>query len=276
MGIKQAVQWFSNLRNTADYSLRQKIGWKRRGLSFENEPKNGLFRHLPETDRQRAEERSSYLLKTYHLPRFRDASTRDNYLENLYYLDMLEKALTESKQTLPESIDAADIGPSSWFYVQALHALLSWWSYPQQRKVKLSGYEADPYRLYSNFYSRHDHARAHIRDLMDANYFAEPFHFQPVRFDLITMLFPFVFIDDHLGWGLPTKFFRPQNMMADAWQSLKPGGILIVVNQGEKEHMAQRAMMEELGIHILTAFKHESLFYSYEHDRFVMVAAREN
>lgn len=275
MGIKQTVQWFSDLRNTADYSLRQKIGWKRTGLRFENELKDRLFKQLPEAERQRAVERSATLLKTYHLAKFRDASSVDNYLENLYYLDMLDKALNESQQTLAEKIDAADIGPSSWFYVQALHALLSWWSNPQQRKVTLSGFEADPYRLYRNFHSRYDHARAHIRNLQDVNYLTKPFHLQPVSFDLITMLFPFIFMDDHLAWGLPKKLFQPQKMLIEAWQSLKPDGILIVVNQGEKEHLAQQAMMEKLGIRILTAFKHESLFYSYDYDRFVMAAARE-
>jgi SAM-dependent methyltransferase len=269
MGFQQAFQWWFDLRNRADFALRRRIAWNRPGLRIENEPKTKLLLD-PEVDRLAAA-----LVQTYHLAPFRDASRADNYLENLYYLDLLEKALKASGGELPGEIEAADIGVSSWFYVQALHSVLTWWRCPEQRKVSLRGYEADPYRVYADLYSRYDHARAHMRGLSGVSYVPVPFITQPDAFDLVTMLFPFVFVDDALRWGLPGRMFEPADLLAAAIESLKPGGILIIVNQGKAEHDRQREMLTAAGLPIAAAYRHEPCFYSYPIDRYVLVSRRE-
>lgn len=269
------IQWLIDLRNRADYGLRQRIAWRWNGLAFTNQPKEGLFRHLPEEKRKKTEARASDLIRKYHFSAFRDASPVDNYLENLYYLDLLEKALEAAGEKLPSDIEAADIGCSSWFYVQALFALLSWWDCPSERQVSLTGYEADAYRVYAGFHSRADHARAHLRGLREAVYLPQAFQADPGRFDLITMLFPFVFIKDHLQWGLPARMFDPVVLLSAASASLKPGGLLVIVNQGEEEHREQRRMLEGQGLAVLAACRHNPYFYSYDIDRFVLVSSHE-
>jgi hypothetical protein len=263
------------IRNSLDYPLRQLFRWRRPGLVFPNEPKERLFDALDEPDRSRAEAQAKRLLQTYRLHRLFSANTRDNYRENLYYLDMLEQALDKIQAHLPGAISAADIGPSHWFYVQALHAVLKWYECPKGRQVVLNGFEVDPYRVYADLHSRWDHARAHMRGLQDVQYLPYRFRRQPGGFDLITMYYPFVFPDDHLKWGLPEILFDPEGLLCDAWESLKPGGVLVIVNQGEKEHRAQKSMLLQAGIQPLAAYEHHSLLYHYDIPRYVL-ASRKN
>ena len=272
---------FSTLRNALDFPLRQLFRWRRRGLEIRNEPKDRLFADLPDEARPLAKATANRLVNDYHLQRFYAHSRADNYCENLYYLELLESALQRSRAVLPDVVHAADIGPSQWFYVQGLHALLTWYCpvggspLPEGgRAVALSGWEADAYRVYLDFYSRHDHALAHIRDLKDVEFVPLNFEQQPQAYQFITMLFPFVFLKDHLHWGLPQPMFAPADLLADAWASLAPGGWLIIVNQGEAEHQTQRELLSATGITPAADFRHESLLYRYELARYVMAARR--
>lgn len=262
------------VRNGVDFPLRQIFRWRRPGLVFPNQPKDNLFAGMEESARSQAEEQARRLLQTYKLQALYSASTRDNYLENLYYLDLLEQALDRIGASLPPVIAAADIGPSHWFYVQALYALLQWRDCPAGRQVELSGFEADPYRVYADLRSRWDHAQTHMRGLQGVQLYPHGFRQQPRKFDLITMLFPFVFLEDHLKWGLPGALFDPDELLCRAWASLKPGGILVIVNQGEKEHLAQNRRLQQSGIQPLAAYEHHSLLYHYDIPRYVLAASR--
>ncbi len=266
------LEMLAMMYNAIDYPLRQFFRWQRPGLQFRNEPKGDLFDHLPEPDCLAAR-----LLAEYHLQPFHENSTANNYRENLYYLELLEQAFNLTPRKFSQQVIAADIGPSHWFYVQALHAWLTWWNCPEGRQVTLTGYEADAYRVYANFYSRHDHALAHMSNLPNVHYLPRRFERQPAAFDIITMLFPFVFKRDHLTWGLPLNIFSPLRLLSDAWDSLRPGGVLIVVNQGEDEHRAQRQLMAEAGIPISTASQqgHVSPLFQYDLPRFFVTAVHD-
>ncbi len=264
-----------HLRNAVDYSLRQLFGWRRSGLHFHNESKDKLFSNLDRIDQENAQRIARRLCEDYHLLQFYNQSRAENYRENLFYLEMLEQALNTTGCKLPKVIRAADIGCSHWFYVQALHALLTWWNAPEGRQVDLTGYEIDAYRVYANFYSRYDHAQAHINTLRNVHYLPQAFAAQPAQFDFITMLFPFVFIKDHTRWGLPRNLFSPEKLLTDAWNSLKPGGILIIVNQGEDEHRVQKERLITLGVRPRAAFKHNSILFHYNIPRFVLAGQKD-
>lgn len=266
----------SILRNAIDYPLRQFFHWSRSGLLIRNEPKDNLFAHLVEAERVQTENSAARLLKEYHLDRFCADSTADNYRENLFYLALLEKALNETSSDLPQTIAVADIGSSDWFYVQALYALLKWWRCPGSRDVTLNGYEPDAYRVYVGFHSRFDHAQANLRGLERVHYLPRAFEQHPGAFELITMLFPFVFLQDHLKWGLPYALFKPCELLSDAWRSLKPGGVLVIINQGEREHQAQLGMLGSADIQIVSSFRFDSHLYPYELPRFAVVAQRDD
>jgi SAM-dependent methyltransferase len=264
-----------SLRNAVDYPLRQGIRLRRAGLVLRNEAKYDLFAHLPPDRREGAEGRAASLLKAYHLQDFYDQSPRENYRENLYYLELLEQALEAAPASLPDPLRAADVGPSHWFYVQALYGLLKYWRCPAGRAVELSGYEMDAYRVYADLHSRYDHAMAHVGSLEGVRYLPQAFTPQPAAFDLAIQLFPFIFLPDHLEWGLPSGTFEPSGLLRDVWDSLKPGGLLVIANQGETEHAAQIEMLGKVGITPRAAFCFESPFFHYDIQHYVLVSRRD-
>jgi len=264
------------LRNLFDYPLRQLFHWRRKGLRIKNEPKEDLFAHLEETNHSQTQAIADRLFREYHLDSLYSTSSRDNYRENLYYLSMLESAFTAVNPSLPARLFAADIGPSHWFYVQALYAALKRWRDPEGRDVTLSGFEGDAYRVYADFYSRYDHARAHIADLPGVEFIPFAFRPQPAAYDIITLFFPFIFLKDHLEWGLPATQFDPTALLQNAWLSLKPGGLLIIANQGNSEQQKQHDLFHQLNIPIKTSFLFESPLYQYDIPRFITITCREH
>jgi hypothetical protein len=94
--------------------------------------------------------------------------------------------------------------------------------------------------------------------------------------DLITMFFPFVFDRDHLEWGLPLSIFKPIDLLQQAWNNLKPGGMMLVVNQGKAEHDRQAAMFTELDIPVMASFHMDPLLFHYDYDRFILVGGRHD
>ena len=272
--LKRFVLLYARVRNYLDYPLRQVIRWQRGGLHLPDQPKDHLYDHLPAFERQLALESARRLLAEYHLEWLYTHSTADIYRENLFYLALLEAALQSVPVELPDHLTVADIGPSAWFYVQSLYAVLCWRCCPSRRQVTLIGYERDAYRVYRDFRSRYDYATAYIANLDGVQYMPRAFEKNPATFDLITLLFPFIFLHDHLEWGLPTTLFNPTQLLADAWVSLKPGGVMLIVNQGETENRQQLELLRQVGIESSAAFLFESPLYRYDIPRYCIAALR--
>ena len=273
--FRQISSIYLRLRNAVDYPLRQFFHWRRGGLRLPSGSHTGLFNDLPTGQGARAVLLADRLRTDYHLDPIMEDSTPGVYRENLFYLDLLETALERVDVSLADPLAAADIGPSHWFYVRALVSLLHWWRCPRGRGLELTGYEVDAYRVYANFHSRYDYAQVYIRDLPDVTYLPQPFQQKESSLDLALMLFPFVFERDHLRWGLPAGLFQPERLLEDAWLSLKPGGVLVIVNQGLEEHTAQAARLASLGIVPRAAYRQDPLLFTYPLDRYVLVATRE-
>lgn len=262
------------LRNNLDFLLRRRIRWQRKGLRLKKQPASDLFSYLPAGHQQQALDLSARLIKEYHLQAFQADSSPVNFRENLFYLSMIENALSKSRVSLPGVIHAGDIGPSHWFYVQALYAALKWYGERSGRQVHLQGFEIDPYRVFVNLHSRYDHAIAHVRDLPGVDYVPRPFEASPGTYDILFQFFPFIFEEDHLQWGLPLSSFKPDQLLCAAWDSLKPGGILIIANQGEAEHNQQKRMLSDMGITPDVSFVQDPLLFRYDLDRFILGATR--
>ena len=81
-----------------------------------------------------------------------------NFKENLYTKEVLESCF--EKQNLSK-INVLDIGCKNWFYAKGEHDFFN--SFCDE--IYLNGIEIDPYRLYSNFYSRYEVAKFYIKDL---------------------------------------------------------------------------------------------------------------
>ncbi|MBI5834465.1 MAG: hypothetical protein HZB16_19375 [Armatimonadetes bacterium] len=268
----------SDWRNQVDYGLRQRLRlsparWLlRRGVRLRAEDKQGQF-----DDRPGLADRVDALCRDFHLDDLRRRTSRANFAENLYYLELLARA-TELGRGLgwqpPGQLAAADIGVSHWFYAQSLLACLRWWGCARGRVVTIDGYEADPWRLHADLFTRADHAAAHMAEAAALHYRPESFAAAPGRYHWVSMLFPFVFVADHRRWGLPAPLHQPRELLAAAWESLAPGGLLVIANQGDAEQTAQLALMAELGLPAPLSEPFDSAFYQYKVPRRLTVACR--
>jgi hypothetical protein len=262
------------LINPLDYYLRQHLHPRVRTVDRPRIGTPDLIGRYKVGKREKAAQEIERLTSLYHFDYFSAAHTLDEAKENFFYLAMVDKALQRTGINLPDSIQAADVGPSSWFYVHALFAALTWFGADYPRAIHLTGFEVDPYRMYSNFHTRMDHALGNMRGLPSVEYIDQGFTPQSGTFDVITLFFPFVFEKDHLEWGLPGKMFDPENLLTTVWGNLKTGGAMMIVNQGVKEHLEQLKRLERCGIPVAAALRMEPLLYSYPLDRYIITAKK--
>ncbi len=263
-----------NLRNMVDYPLRQFFHLRRGTVSYVDDREFDDYAQLPEPDRTRAQQYEKRYLNQYRLGKIKGELTAGNYYENVFYLHMLEQSFDQLKLVVPQEIRAADIGTSHWFYVQALWSFYSWYQTDTARQVILDGYEADAYRIYSDFHSRYDHAITHIGGLQDVHFKPTGFPSDEIQYDIITLFFPFVFEKDLLQWGLPAKVHHPGELIKIAWNSLKPNGVLMIVNQGIEEHRMEQKICDELSIPTNVTLHIEPLLYKYDYERYVIAAIK--
>lgn len=262
-----------DLWNTLDFWLRQHIHWRRRGFRLATVKNRLLFDHLSSQEKDRALSISGRLLETYHLRSLENETSTGNYQENLFYLHMLEEGFQRAGIRAGHEIKAVDIGASHWFYVHALYSFLAWYQSGQPRNIQLDGYELDAYRVYADLYSRYDHALGHIGSLEGVHYHPERFTTQISVYDFAFMFFPFIHIHDHLGWGLPTTLFSPGELLQSAWDSLRPGGRLFIVNQGSDEHGHQLEMLAGHKIPVAIHFEMDPILFRYDLPRFITVSS---
>ncbi|MCE1255194.1 MAG: hypothetical protein LWX83_16805, partial [Anaerolineae bacterium] len=93
-------------------------------------------------------------------------------------------------------------------------------------------------------------------------------------FDMITHFFPFIYIKDHLEWGLPGELFSPEKLLLDAWRNLKIGGLYLIVNQGDQEYQKQKEMLTNIGAQIKVSFCMQSPLYRYDNEHYIMAAVK--
>jgi hypothetical protein len=252
------------LRNAVDFPLRQLFQWRRRGCRLPSEAKEGLFAPdvLPEMER---------LVSTYGLQRWARESGAVDFAASLFYLQMLERAFAAAKVTLPHPVVALDAGPSDWFYVQALHGLLSRYAAAEHRSVKLDGVELDAFRIYRDLYSRHDWADAYRAGLQGVDYIPGDLRGYQLKVDLAFMLFPFLFPKDLRRWGLPRRYLQPKALLEHVYSLVRPGGFLVIANVGEAERIEQHRLLNALGLRPIWWAPHESPFFTYPLQRIVTV-----
>lgn len=257
-----ALDW---LRNEMDFRLRMLLRWRRPGARLPAEAKDGLFEPelLPEVRR---------LVQAYGLADWERVSGRVDFAASLFYLQMLERALTAAEIRLPPDLTALDAGCGDWFYVQALAGLLRYFG--GTRAVTLIGVEVDAYRPYADFRSRVDWADAYMNGLAGVSYLASDIRrFRtPVRIGF--MLFPFLFGADVRRWGLPGRYLQPAALLAHVWSLVEPGGLLVIANLGEAEREAQHRLLQEAGLQPVWWGRHESPLFTYREPRFVTVVRK--
>jgi SAM-dependent methyltransferase len=263
-----------DLRNRLDFAIRQRVRFPSRAVNVKAGTQPDFMAAYPKEIRPQAVDEIARLRAAYPDAGIEANVSEREIRENYFYLAMLDEAFRRSVAALPAEVTAADIGPSSWFYARALFAALSTYGTSQPRAVNLIGFEVDAYRLYADFHTRRDHALANMHGLSDVMYVDHGFEPRDNTYDVLTVFFPFVFQKDHLEWGLPRRLFNPARLLGDAMASLKPGGLLVVVNQGLDEHEEQKRLLREAGITPAIAFKMDPLLFDYSLDRYIITVKK--
>jgi SAM-dependent methyltransferase len=254
-------EFFQNLKNKFDFNLRQFLNISRKNYCLKNESKEGLF-----TSKEMIEA-EKLLVEKYNLEFLKNNSTRQNYLENLYTVDLLDKYLPIE---LKSEISVLDIGCKNWFYAKGEHSFFK----KHCEALTVDGIEIDSQRLYNDFYSRAEAAKFYIKGLENTKYIQGDFLNHTEKYDYLVWFLPFIFEYPHLKWGLPLKYFKPEKMLLHAYNSLNKagrGGKIFVINQGEDEFEAQKALCEELNIPYTPVGVVESAFLTYKYPRYLVL-----
>lgn len=255
--------FFQNLKNNFDFFLRQHLAFSRKNYFIKNEPKETLFTDKESIEREKA------LVEKYGLDHLKSSSTTQNYRENLYTIDLLEKFLNVD---FLNKINVLDIGCKNWFYAQGEYFFFKKYC----KKLNLVGIELDANRLYTNLYTRKEVAKFYTQDLEGCKYLHSDFLEHKEKYNFIIWILPFVVDYPLIKWGLPKKYFQPEHMLKHAYESLEQGGKILVLNQGEAEYEVQKGLCNSLKINFSSLGKVESNFINYEIDRYAILISKDD
>lgn len=255
--------FFQNLKNNVDFCLRQHWSFSKKNYFVKNEPKDDLF------SANEAAEREKNLFEKFDLNDLKSNSTRENYLQNLYTIDLLDRYLNVNFR---KNLSILDVGCKNWFYAKGEYFFFKKYC----ENLNLDGIELDANRLYYNFYTRAEVAKFHIRDLDSAKYIIGDFLNHSSKYDYIVWILPFIVEYPLIKWGLPKKHFQPQKMLMHAYNSLNKDGQILIINQGEAECEAQKALCEELNIPYTPLGEIESYFLKYKNPRYLILIKKLN
>lgn len=240
-----------DIKNRIDFFIRQHLNISRKNYFENNECKDNIFSLIE------AMEREKFLVDKYNLSSFKNNSTVQNYLENLYKLDLLDRHL---ELEFKDNISILDIGCKNCFYAKSLYYFFKIYC----NQIFFTGIEIDFNRLYSNFFSRFEVAKFHTKDIENAKLISGNLLNHNEEYDFITWFSPFVFEYPHLKWGLPLKHFSPEKMLAHAFSLLNDNGIIFILNQGAEEYDKQKEMYSDLRFDYQDIGEVNSVFFEYE------------
>ena len=213
--------------------LSNRLRWRR-----------GHYREKPASelvDLNAAQRRRIDELTARYAVHFEQRFDRNNALENYTYLDLLDQLRASfGEADWPLARAVLDVGSKNFYYAAVLQAALC--------PKTLTGLELEGYRIYPNLHSRHDYAMAYIRDLPDTRFVVGDVREYREPAELITCFYPFVFADTHVAWYLPLRVFDPPGQFAAMARLLKPGGQLLLCNQGEEEAEAAAQFAKQAGL----------------------------
>lgn len=253
-----------SLKNSFDFFLRNKLSFSRKNYFEENESKEGLFGGKC-GGKCGALDRENFLIEKYDLNFLKSNSSVQNYLENLYLIDILDKYLQPKTK---EELKILDIGCKNWYYASSEYAFFKKFC----DKLQLDGIEIDANRMYTNFFTRKEVAKFYTNNLEGCTYIEGDFLKHNEKYDYIVWILPFVAEEPLLKWGLPLEHFKPEQMLKHAYESLNDGGTLLVFNQGEIEFDVQKGLYKKLNLSYTPIGEVKSEFFNYNIARYLTIA----
>lgn len=183
-------------------------------------------------------------LRRVHGVCFEQRYHRLNSLENYVYLDLLDRLRAVAGADWPQPGGRwLDVGSKHFWYAPVLRAALA--------PSRLTGIEIEGYRIYPDGHSRHDYAQHYLAALPDTDYRVMDAMDWREPVDGISGFYPFLLPGTVLAWGLPVSVLRPRALFAHLARCLRPGGHLLMVNQGEDEWRRARALAELAGLRLI-------------------------
>lgn len=151
--------------------------------------------------------------------------------ESLYVLDLLDQHGLAGDGVAGRGLD---VGSKNGAYLPGLAA--AWpggWD----------AVEIDAHRRYWTLHTRRARGEAMAAALPGCAFHAADVRDLPGAWARLTWLLPFVTETPHRAWGLDRATFGPDGLLADVLGKLAPGGVMLLVNQGEEERDAQGELL---------------------------------
>ena len=238
--------FFDNLKNNFDFFLRFPLSRKNYGEKAEDL-----------TDIDFAESKEKYGSE------ISQNSTRRIFLENLYFLNVFDKYLTKNFKA---RLSVLDVGSKNWSYVKSEYFFFKSFA----KNFVLNGIELDAYRMTADFYTRFEVAKFYKKGLENTNYIAGDFLKHSEKYDYIIWILPFITQYPLVRWGLPLRYFKPEEMLARAYDLLNENGELLIINQGEEEHKIQQELNKTLNLPYTSYGEIEDKFGLFKNKRYCL------
>lgn len=202
------------------------------------------------------------MTQEYDLSGWEDCCTQRGYVANLYLLDVLNRINVD----ISTRRSALDVGSARWWYLPALKAFMpSAWT----------GVELPARQRGRRFDNTRAHALYFCKRYDDCEYLNCCVTEITKCFDFITWFLPYVAINPLLASGLHEQFFDPAGLLRQVWNRLEPGGLLLIVNQGEAEVELQQKYLdfERLDAEYIGVL--ESVFNPFRYPRYGWILRKD-
>jgi SAM-dependent methyltransferase len=213
------LQQLRSWRHAFWYGVSERVRWTR-GI-YQETPVRELPTRTPDQSDRIA------LLRTRYQVRFESTLTAATSANNYEYLDILDRAWSESGLPPMQGGTLCDIGCASFWYAACLQAFF--------RPQRLVGIEIEGHRLFRDGRTRIDYAAGYLAGMTDAHFVVADYSTHNESADLITAWFPFLTPAAILAWRLPLSLLAPARLFASIKGNLKPQGLFVMVNHGPRE-----------------------------------------
>jgi SAM-dependent methyltransferase len=168
------------------------------------------------------------------MSRWIGALSMPEWRESLYALDVVSTHLGSSAAGR-----ALDIGSKNGAMLPGLAtALPAGWD----------AVELDAHRRYLWGSTRRVYGESLAALFPDCRFLAADVRTVTGEYSVITWFLPFLTPEPLSAWGLPDSHLAPEALLRHALGLLRPGGVMLVVNQGDHEAELQQALFSKLAV----------------------------
>lgn len=237
--------------NHSAYRLRQRTRAVAGKIRFRSSWKDEhLFSDLEPEIAHKALQMAQGYIDKYQLHAWRSYLPVDAFRRVLETLEILEDCF-DSDHCIwgKDTLQILDIGAASWTYAPALYQFFALSHTAKPRSVFLTGIELDPYRLDMEGYSCVDHALSYVDPIAThSRYLNENIlqHEPKEKYDVVTLLGPYMTCEEHLMDGLPLEFFEPEKIIACANTLHKDQGAFLVTHRSLDVYRLQQDIFATL------------------------------